>query len=341
MSICVSKTGNFPRPTPWEKQNMDDFVIREATEADIPAIVQLLKESLGEKKMPKSEAFWRWKHIDNPFGASPVLLAEREGKLLALRAMMRWQWTSNGITYLAWRAVDTATHPAQQRKGFFNKLTMMMVEMAKKEEQDFIYNTPNQQSMPGYLKMGWELFGQPFVYVRPVIGFQVFKHGLWHQLQQSLQDADFDEIDEISVTGKRLETKHSSGYFRWRYQQCPQKDYGLFRGEENNLVFWLFIKTRQHRWGRELRVCDYLYTGDKLDRLPGIAGGLASGLGCRFVSMSPHTSIGAGTWLRHGYFKIQKGMPFFTLRALNDRDFFGRLMCPESWQWQIGDLELF
>jgi N-acetylglutamate synthase-like GNAT family acetyltransferase len=48
--------------------------IRPAHENDIPAIVELLKLSLGESLMPKSEAFWRWKHIDNPFGKSPVIL---------------------------------------------------------------------------------------------------------------------------------------------------------------------------------------------------------------------------------------------------------------------------
>jgi hypothetical protein len=39
-------------------------------------MIGLLKKSLGEGLIPKSEALWNWKHEQNPFGASFVLLAE-------------------------------------------------------------------------------------------------------------------------------------------------------------------------------------------------------------------------------------------------------------------------
>ena len=64
--------------------------IRSANNNDIPAIVELLKLSLGESLMPKSVAYWQWKHIDNPFGKSPVLVAEKNGELIGVRAFMRW-----------------------------------------------------------------------------------------------------------------------------------------------------------------------------------------------------------------------------------------------------------
>src|SRR5688572_13844447 len=98
--------------------------IREATELDIPIIVDLLKLSLGESLMPKSEAYWRWKHVENPFGASPVLLCFEDDMLIGVRAFMRWQWFHNGKIQTAVRAVDTATHPAHQGKGIFKKLTL-------------------------------------------------------------------------------------------------------------------------------------------------------------------------------------------------------------------------
>ena len=46
--------------------------IRDASLQDIPEIVLLLKSSLGEKLMPKSESFFIWKHIKNPFGKSKI-----------------------------------------------------------------------------------------------------------------------------------------------------------------------------------------------------------------------------------------------------------------------------
>ena len=68
------------------------MTIRASTEADVPRIIELLKSSLGETLMPKSEAFWRWKHWENPFGKSPVLLAFENETLIGVRAFMKWEW---------------------------------------------------------------------------------------------------------------------------------------------------------------------------------------------------------------------------------------------------------
>src|SRR5688572_3667570 len=145
------------------------MLIREATEADIPAIVELLKISLGESLMPKSEAFWKWKHIDNPFGKSPVLVAEENGQLIGVRAFMQWEWQYQNKIYKAVRAVDTATHPQHQGKGIFKKLTLELVEQCKAKGVDFIFNTPNKSSKPGYLSMGWMSNGKLKIYMHPRI----------------------------------------------------------------------------------------------------------------------------------------------------------------------------
>src|SRR5690349_5445137 len=143
---------------------------REATEADIPSIVDLLKLSLGESLMPKSEAFWRWKHVHNPFGSSPVLLALDGEKLIAVRAFMRWEWRQGETIYKAVRAVDTATHPDYQGKGIFRKLTLQLVDLCKQEGFHFIFNTPNKVSKPGYLNMGWQTNGKMPIRIRPLLG---------------------------------------------------------------------------------------------------------------------------------------------------------------------------
>lgn len=69
---------------------------------------------------------------------------------------MRWKWQKNNKIFSAFRAVDTATHPDFQGKGIFKKLTLRAIEIAKDQGEDFIFNTPNSQSKPGYLKMGWK-----------------------------------------------------------------------------------------------------------------------------------------------------------------------------------------
>ncbi len=136
------------------------MTIRIATEQDTEAIVALLKLSLGDVSTIKSATYWRWKHIENPFGKSHVLIAEEDGIIVGIRAFMQWRWSNGSREFTALRAVDTATHPDYQGKGIFKKLTMELIDRRRAAGDDFIFNTPNDQSRPGYLKMGWQVVGR-------------------------------------------------------------------------------------------------------------------------------------------------------------------------------------
>ena len=116
------------------------MLIRKSTEADIPAIVALLKKSLGETSSPKTVDYWVWKHINNPFGESMVLVSDNNGQLIGVRAMMRWCMQEGVDAQYCLRAVDTVTHPDYQGRGIFSILTQKIVARAHNEGIDFIFN---------------------------------------------------------------------------------------------------------------------------------------------------------------------------------------------------------
>jgi len=64
------------------------MMIRPAQASDIRAIVALLKASLGEALVKKTAAIWQYKHRDNPFGRSLVLVAEENDQIIGVRAFM-------------------------------------------------------------------------------------------------------------------------------------------------------------------------------------------------------------------------------------------------------------
>jgi GNAT superfamily N-acetyltransferase len=128
--------------------------ITQAQDSDINEIISLLKISLGEALMPKSEAYFIWKHFKNPFGKSLILLAKENGKIIGIRAFMLWSWINVETIVTSVRAVDTATHPDYQGKGVFKKLTLEAVKKSIDEKFSFVFNTPNPISMIGYLKIG-------------------------------------------------------------------------------------------------------------------------------------------------------------------------------------------
>jgi hypothetical protein len=80
---------------------------------------------------------------------------------------VRWRFDHpDGRVRSAVRAVDTATSPVHQGRGIFRKLTLTAVEELTAEGVDFVFNTPNAQSRPGYLRMGWSTVGRLPLVVR-------------------------------------------------------------------------------------------------------------------------------------------------------------------------------
>ncbi|HXF74029.1 MAG TPA: GNAT family N-acetyltransferase, partial [Actinomycetota bacterium] len=133
---------------------------------DEEQVLALLLASLGPGPAgERSPAFFRWKHLANPFGTSFLLVAEAGGRIIGLRAFLRWRFELDGREVRAVRAVDTATHPDHQGRGIFRRLTLEALD-ALRGEADLVFNTPNGKSLPGYLKMGWRVVGRVPVSLR-------------------------------------------------------------------------------------------------------------------------------------------------------------------------------
>ena len=77
-----------------------------------------------------------------------MLVAEADGRIVGLRAFMRWEFAAGDRRFRAVRAVDTATHPDYQGQGIFSRLTLEALD-ALRDQADFVFNTPNEKSLPG------------------------------------------------------------------------------------------------------------------------------------------------------------------------------------------------
>jgi predicted N-acetyltransferase YhbS len=144
-----------------------DLELREGRDEDLPAVLELLRHSMGRTDDPRFEQLFRWKHIDNAYGRSPMWVACDDGVVVGFRVFMRWAFERDGDVVQAARAVDTATHPDYQGRGIFTRLTMLGLDALRDEGVHFIFNTPNDKSRPGYLKMGWRVLGRPRASIRP------------------------------------------------------------------------------------------------------------------------------------------------------------------------------
>ncbi len=311
--------------------------IREGTDEDIPEILNVLKASLGETSSKKTGEIWRFKHIDNPFGRSVVLVAIEAGEMIGVRAFMRWQWQKGDKLHTTFRAVDTATHPKHQGKGVFKKLTLQAIELAKQEGGHFIFNTPNQQSLPGYLKMGWEKVDKLKVQIQPTFPLNWLSHKTTDYIteiatpSQNIKTLCF-KTNENKVEKAKYFTPKSPEYLRWRYEDNPLQEYEVIA----NSSFYMAGYVKEHKYFTELRIVEVL-VGDEgsYSTVKKNISKWAKKFGATFISMANEDGFG-NLFLKGNY------GPVMTVRKLNlPHDEYRSLLELNHFNYSLGDLELF
>lgn len=117
------------------KEDMMDYI-------DIQ--VNVFKSGHNLKKFQK-------KFQDNIYGDSLIILAYSENKCVGARAF--WRNDIEGMK--SYQPCDTAVLEDYRGYGIFTKMNEKGLNNI--EEDTLIYNFPNDNSLPGNLKMGWEV----------------------------------------------------------------------------------------------------------------------------------------------------------------------------------------
>ena len=325
----------------------------------------MVKLSLGED-VPQDRAYWNWKHHSNPFGISPVLLAEADGELTGLRVFMRWQWHAGKQKWSAVRAVDTATHPEWQRKGIFSKLTLQLVEEMRAEGVAFVFNTPNAQSRPGYLKMGWSTVGRTDLWISPVHPLKLARVLFTRQLRiakdLNINPAaagafgtarDFcgtSEFAKLAYDAEQrsddaaLHTPRTAQYLRWRYSEIPTFQYYVLHDSDDRGGAAIFFRYKLNGPLVEARVCDTLIgTGDSSQKIMRhLLGRLRAESSADYLSIMPAAPrLPSTTLLSAGFLPAPRLGPILTVRPLHAEELSSDPLQRSSWRLAIGDLELF
>jgi GNAT superfamily N-acetyltransferase len=307
--------------------------------------------------IPRSREFWEWKHFKNPFGISPAFVAINDKEIVGLRTFMRWIWGVNGAELTALRAVDTVVHPDYRGKGIFSRLTLLLLEQVQSEGANFIFNTPNKASLPGYLKMGWRRVTRVPVSIRPVHLFRTLsrvirggKTTLPEQNKNSIhalfEDPKLDSFlsNIIEKEDGRYRTPRFRDYLKWRYAEIPGFTYGAVWKFGDAASALLVYRQRIRRGRYELTLCEILP----------VANTAGINLACRLVNElvqntnpdyilaiaakdTPENSV-----LRSSGFRtLPAAGPILTARNLSGLKLKRDPADWSNWRLSVGDLELF
>ena len=339
------------------------FIIRDYRADDEARVLVLLRDSLGTgRAFERSTTFWRWKHVQNDFGHSLMLLAAN-GDLYGLRAFMRWQFRTGTGTLSAVRAVDTATNPNYRRLGVFSKLTNAAIDRARSTGVDMIFNTPNQYSLPGYLKLGWTLVGRPRLLVRVLRPLRILL-ALARSRSSSGGDTGTDSIAPAAHTvdrllehrepldrllrendshyGTRIRTERSAAFIAWRYASSPELPYRAFWSGARPEAAAIIYRPNRRRNVREIMVVDVLVGQNGLRAVRDAIRGLVRSVDADYLVASARPGSTHWRALRGaGFLPVPRVGPALTVRPLSPAAEGQSPTQLDAWELSLGDLEVF
>ena len=317
-----------------------DFEIREAADADQRAVIALLRDTLGWRVDDWHDELFRWKHVANPFGPSPAWVAVARDRIVGFRTFMRWEFEDNGRVLRAVRAVDTATAPDYQGHGVFTALTRHALEHIP-AGTDFVFNTPNDASRPGYRKLGWREIGRVPVRVRPRSLPGLYRlararvpAGLESDATgEGVPAADvFDDAEALGslLTANRrrdgVRTRLSPAFLRWRYG-APFLGYRAVVGAGGVPSGVALVRVRRRGPAREAALSELVAPPANVRDL---VRRVARTFDADYVLATGGTVAGA-----RGFVPLPRAGPQLVWRSVAAAE------PPKEWNLQLGDVELF
>jgi GNAT superfamily N-acetyltransferase len=326
---------------------VSELAVRDATDDDLPELLALLADAMArDAGDDRFAALYRWKHEENAFGRSPAWVAVDGDRIAGLRVFMRWEFTLDGRPVRAVRAVDTATHPDYQGRGIFTLLTRHALDAVTAEGVDFVFNTPNDQSRPGYLKMGWEVVGKLPVSVRPRSPLALARMAAarvpaerWSApctagvaaVDALADDAALADLLATQPAAAGLRTRMSGEFLRWRYG-TPLLGYRAVVAPGGVADGVALMRARRRGSALEAVLCEVLAPEGDVRVARSLVRAVAREAGADYM-----LRIGGGVVDRGGFVRLPGQGPVLTRRAAAGE----APGAPGAWHLTLGDVELF
>lgn len=151
--------------------------------------------------------WFKWKYIDNIYGDSYMVLAYSGENVAGVRSF--WRNDIEGV--VSYQPCDTAVHSDYRKRGIFSKMTLKALDEV---DGSMIYNYPNENSYPGYIKLGWQL--KDYFYLKLV----------------------------LNKSNLREETPMIAGdYLKWKFIDSPISDYSYYQHKDD--CYLLFRRSKK------------------------------------------------------------------------------------------------
>jgi predicted N-acetyltransferase YhbS len=295
---------------------------------DEAAILRLFERSFGK---PLSEAFWRWRFLDDPHG-DPLIELAWDGDILAGHyAVSPTTIAIEGERRPASLSMTTMTDPDYRGKGLFGQLATRLYERLTELEHAAVFGFPNTSSHRGFIRdLGWE-----DVHEIPMLRLDLASakplDGEGTRVVTQL-DATFDALFERCRRLRPVIGWRDARHLAWRYLAHPTNDYTIVAVPTGYAV--------SKRIGEDLDIVDLLVVDEDAHQLRALLGGvLAASPGARAVNLWMPLASPLHLELERIGFVPGAPTTYFGVRALAPLSV--DLGDVRTWYYTMGDSDVF
>jgi hypothetical protein len=193
-----------------------DIVVQRADDAPIGQLTAILEAGYGR---PFSHDWFRWKHLEHPWGPSRIWVATAGAARLGIVFALPWRLRTGSQTIVASRLVDGATVPSSTRRGVFRRIVAAEIDAhLASSDGGIVLATATPPALAAHVKNGATPVEPIRSFVRPLVpstaGIETGRH--------LLSAAVADSADQIS-------TVWDPDALRWRLDPRSGLDYRIAR----------------------------------------------------------------------------------------------------------------
>ncbi len=210
------------------------FSIRPFVPEDEERVLRLWA-AVFEKTMPLT--LWRWKYIDNPFGASMMVCESEEGEIAAFFAGLRYPALWKGREVFVLHAVDNMSNPKYRgvlsgKKGLFARTAAHCFQCETGPGKCvFVYGYPGKRHFRlGQHLLGYMMLPRGMGFLRATVTKVKAKSGPSVRIVEKIARASegFDRLCQTAAREYRFTVRRDAQFITWRFMSHPVQTYQLW-----------------------------------------------------------------------------------------------------------------
>jgi predicted N-acetyltransferase YhbS len=291
------------------------FEVRRLQIKDAPLVLPLLDRTFETvqrtQSLDRDLNFWKWKYESSPYGQAIVHGIFENNRIVACGSLWPISIKHGNQSIKALEPCDTAVHPDFRRKGLFKLLNQTRMQAAIDTGATLIFNFPNSNSLPGYVRDGWFSIGRVPWFVRVMKPFSIImdhrRDGPVSKLgvpqEWMLDISKTVELDgQLEAIYSHLSLDRVPGYWQWRFNDHPTRQYGLVGGDGND--FAVFTLSIMANGLKEMVIVDLVASPAQLPGLLDKIIASARRMQAGFIALMKPQALPSGPFYRRAFLPV-------------------------------------